>query len=871
MNKKAYFFSIDALIALTLILGVVLVVKPHVTQIAPEMHLQEDTIKVLSSLKIGEIDNDYAKNLISQGKITTLNNSVLEQIGEFYATSSPEAELLANSVLSQLSPNENIGLYFNNQPITIISSLSQDNAKDIWASRQIISGIQQGESVKGYSSRALLLAANKIKYFYFGGYVGDGNITARISYTGNITSAYIEAAFSKPFDLYINNQFVSSYSPPNSTNPFKIDLTSYLTKFSSGDNNIEFKGNNLYISGGYVKVSYQSSEQFSLSNEHSFPGIDGTINLYDSFYIPGTLNSMEIFLHYNSDYQIFMNIGNKTVYNKNPTGQTTDTVTNSQLASILDYSQLSQKTMPIRLGLNALQITGKTGNADVVLITDITGSMDSRMNSDSTGTTRSCTDPLLYDSSTKRISVAECLDKQVIDKILNVSGNRVALSAFYGDDSSPNKGRVYQENLNNNSAYLKSRIDLYSPQGGTCICCAINDAYKILNEQSNSNRSRFIIVMSDGIPTHTCQAASGCTGTRTGLPSDEGLWLGYGAGCYGGLDDCNVNDCECASINANWSSCRAHNDLNAVIYSIGFGPLATCNMANKTLNNIAKCGEGAYYTSDNATILSEFYNQISQEILELSYTEQVSVISGNFKRTILYPDSHISYTFTSPSIPYGLVTTIETDDFNNQISQGNFLVPTDSQILEANAISYSGSKWTSEVKINTSSIFKLSDYGSDFLQLGDPYIVNLPTNYIRQGNNLVTISTATKPNENLGGSSSDKVIYTILRPLSGYSDIKSSAKGCLWNIEFESGENMTFHIPSNYTGADNCYYNSKNIAYNNNDAIDLAVYNLLSKLDIDNNHMIDTKFSQNDIQISSSEISGIPFTWESEVQVRVWR
>ena len=44
----------------------------------------------------------------------------------------------------------------------------------------------------------------RTKYFYFGGYVGDGNITLLINYTGDIIDADLEFASNKDIDLYIN-------------------------------------------------------------------------------------------------------------------------------------------------------------------------------------------------------------------------------------------------------------------------------------------------------------------------------------------------------------------------------------------------------------------------------------------------------------------------------------------------------------------------------------------------------------------------------------------------------------------------------------------------------------------------------------------
>ena len=873
MKKRGYFFSLDALIALIVIIGVILVIHPIVKQKAVEMNLQEDTIKVLSSIKIGEIDNSYVRQLISERKITNLNQTVLEQIGEFYAREMPEAEILTGDILSKLKPGENLGLWMNNQFMSSYNKSGYENAERIWTAREIISGIEKGQSVKGYSSRAFLSRTSRVKYFYFGGYMGDGNITAKINYEGTLKTAEIEAAFGKDFDLYINGQFIQHYPISDPLTPEKIDLANHLGKFAPGANYIEFRGNNLYIAGGYIKIIYDDSETFSYTNIHQLPGVNGLINLYDSFYIPGSLSSMNIFLHYKSPYVMFLNIGNKTVYSGASSDETTITVDNSQISSMLNYADLSRKTIPLRLGLYELQ-KAKGGNADVVLITDLSGSMDDRMNLDSTGVARSCTDPNLYSSDTKRISVAKCLDKQVVDIILNVSGNRLALSGFYGDADSPYKGRVYQENLMNDGTYLKSKIDVYSPQGGTCICCAINDGYKILNEQSNSSRQKFVIVMSDGIPTHTCQAASGCTGTRTGLPSEEGLWLGYGAGCYGGLDDCNVNDCQCASTNTNWSSCRVQKDLNATVYSIGFGPVASCQMANKTLRDVANCGNGKYYSSDNASLLQEFYTSISREIVELSYIEQISRVSGIFNNTILYPDSYIAFNYTADTIPYGLAITMQTENFGNSITEGSFNVPSDTEIVEASVVSYSGSKWTDNVYVQNGSwknVFSLANYGSNYLELGDAYVVNIPLSYLKKGNNTFKITTGTTPANSSGGSTSDKAIYTLLKPVSGYSKISSTANGCKWYIEFEDYSNATINVPLNYSGSDVCYYNSKQIAYNNNDAIDNAIYDLLSSLDLNANRRIETKFTEQDLQISSVEVAGIPYTWSSEVQVRVWR
>lgn len=879
-NKKAVFFSTDALIALIIIFLSILVIFPAVMYSKHESDVSSDVIKVLSSLKIGELNNSYIEQLKNEGKIQDLDKSVLEQIGEFYVTNITIARVLANSVLSTIDERENIGLWYGSTPLASRNSTSIENAKDINVERQIISGVRDpsvaGESVTGFSARAYLTSALQKKYFYFGGYVGDGNISISINYTGDLKSVEIELASYRDFKIYINDILSGQYQ--NASTPFiptSYSLSSYAGNFHNGSNIMKFVGvgGNLYITGGFIKITYEDSAQYEQATKYYFPGIEGLINIYDGFYSPGQINDMEISLHYDSNYTMFLNIGNISVFNESHNGETTEILDNTYLDSKLDYSSLNQKTIPLRLGLQEFQAI-KAGNADVVLITDLSGSMDFRLDSDVNGITRSCNDPNLYNSTTKRLSLAKCLDKMVVDIILNASGNRLSLSAFYGDLEPPYKGRVYEEGLTNNSVYLKSRIDVYNPQSGTCICCSINDAYKILNEQSNSNRQKFVIVMSDGIPTHTCQAASGCEGTRTGLPSDEGLWLGWGAGCYGGLDDCDVNDCQCASQNANWSSCRLHNNLNATVYSIGFGALSTCTMANNTLTNIAKCGGGKYYVSDNATLLKEFYSSISKEILELSYVEQTIEVTGNIS-TILYPDSYIKFNYVKEGFPYGLITTSE-KQFDNSYT-GSFSIPVSSKILETKVVSYSGPRWTNEVKINSNSVYKLSNYGSDYIKLGDPYAINIPNSLVLGGGsiNIINLTTGVSPTNISAGSNYNKIIYTLVKNISSYSPIVAFAQGCTWHIQFEDIPAIIIEIPSGYSGS-NCHYipgqhqHLEDSVENTEDAIQIAVYELLKLLDDDNNGKIDVNFVQQDLQIDFTEITGIPYAWSTEVQVRKW-
>ena len=817
-NKKAYFFSIDAFIALLIIIGVILFIKPSAVQISQETYLQEDLLTVLSSLKIGEIDNSYVQQLISNGAITNLNQSVLEQIGEFYANSKNESSILAYSILDSLDLKENIGLYFNGMPIATQENIDFSSSEKVWTSRQIISGIQEGDSATGYSSRAFLFSKNNVDYFYFGGYVGDGDITVKL--TGDIIGANIEAVFSGNFDLYINDQFVSNYNP-SSNSPYKINLVDYINLFSSGNNYIDFKSDdNLYIAGGYIRIVYNDSILISKDSLHNFPGIKGFINFYDSFYVPENLSSMEIFLHYNSTYDLFLRVGDKKVYQGNSGGYEVNiTLTNSYLASLLDYSSISKKTIPLRLGIeNVSYLPEFNRPTDAFSLTDLSGSSNE------------CALNCTTDNPIKIIDLIKGANKAFVEMLLNLSTNRAGLVGYGYSSEEENYHALSKDKIS-----LNQKIDSWTAGGGTCICCGINRAIQGFLEESSSLKYQSMVVMSDG------KANVKCIEQGTGSATQDAIQ----------------------------AACEAYQDYGIIVHAIGFGPSAY----ESTLQSIASCGNGNYYFS-NFEELSDVYEQLAEDIINASYYEQTVVGGGS--HTELYPDSYISMNYDE-TIPYGLVITAETEEFGNNISIGSFNIPNDTTPYEIKVVSYSGSKWTDKVEIYNNStglwenIFDLSEYNLSYIDLGDPYAVNIPLNKIIHGDNLIKISTGLNPFNSSGGSIYNKIIYSLIKNMSSYSQIVASAEGCTWHIMFEDDSNLTISFPTDYSGVKQCYYTPDYISYNNNDAIDNAIFNLLEALDLNSNRKIETKFSENDLTINSIEVEGIPFTWETETQVRIWQ
>ncbi|MGV8142702.1 MAG: VWA domain-containing protein [Candidatus Pacearchaeota archaeon] len=1126
-KKRGVFFSLDAIVALGIILTVIIIAFPQIQKNQNNTELPSDILTTLSSLKISDIDDPEIIQLISQGVLDG-DRSVMEQIGILSIKNETLAKQIASLVLENLNTNENLGIWYGNKLIFSLNKTAYENSSNVLTERYIVSGLgglNSTSSVDGYSARGFLSGTYQTSYEYFGGYVGDGNISKTVSYSGTINSADIELAINKNFTVYINGNNAGTYAASTvETTPVKYSLNSYIQHFNSGNNLIELKGNNLYIAGGYIRITYDANASFQETNKTYLPGINGTVNLYDGIATEGQLDSMNIFLHYNIPYSSFLKIGNVTVWNNSAAGENTTILSNSYLSTVLSYNSLSNTTTPIRFGSENLSLNTNlsSGNADVILITDVSGSMDASLGG-GTSVNRTCSDPLINDPSTKRISLAKCLDQEFVRTVLAGSNNRVGLVSFSGSSNN-------YVNLTNNISLLNTTITQYVVGGGTCVSCAINRAYLILQSLSNSSRNKYVIVMTDGATntrsTSICYDSLAFASTQSGSSTSQvgragasakyisvwsatsnpstgninnvdmlndtfafavgdsykifqwngatwtqnvdlgstnikginfynstgafavgdsgkiarwsgsswseftdtgndnfkdvsmvnatlgfavgdsgkifrwngatwtqfvdvgnenlkaidmynatfglaggsstgqiyrwngtawpleltlypvgdldifngthtfmvstndniykrtgyvGAWsgagytasgdllavkiinssLGFAAGdATGGIvvwngtswnntypdyyyngnsttgKDCadteSCNDYVTAPmLNANYSSCRIHDDLNATVHSIGFGPVATCGLSQRTLLAVANCGNGSYYASDNATQLSQIYQNLSQSILQLSYAEQTALVSGNSSGT-LYPDSYIELNYKKKPKPFGLQITLE-EQFQNTTS-GTFSVYPNSSILSARATSYSGAKWTNKLILNGQKIaYDISNYGSSYIFLGDPYSLTLPLSSINITNNL-SLNTGLSPSNTSIGSQYNKIIYVLNKNFSSFSPIVASAAGCNWYIEFDDGTNITTAIPSSYNGTNNCYYPPPPglSSYDQNDAFQTATGLLLAQLDVDGDGKINPRFTEQALQIDLSQTTGIPFTWYTEVQIRVW-
>ncbi|MFH1209522.1 MAG: vWA domain-containing protein [archaeon] len=856
---KGYLFSLDALISLFLIIILILLLPgfySYKSETKNLNYISTDITNTLSTLKVNEINNDYVKTLIQNNEITNLNNTILEQIGEFWALGKEdEALLLINNTISFFVPEVySYGIWINNQEIY---SSNRTNKKQLVVARDLVSGIQEGQAIYGLTARVLLNSINQrtsSSFAFFGGYVGDGRISKYLilpSTVNSISEAYIELDVGNNFNLYINNNFSGTYTKPTSGVGKYYINNSYLNNFHEGINiiliNFTTPASN-YIGGGYFKVKYQTSEiellQINSTDTDYFPGIEGIINIYSSIYSPGNISAIEIYLHYYNNYSMFLNIGNTTVFNQtNSSLEQSILITNSQIQSKLNYAQLSKKTVPIRIGTQGGNVTFyQQVPSDVILVTDTSGSMS--------------TQDILGAPGLSRLAVAKQLDRIFVDTVLNSSINRVGLVSY----ASTLRSYV---NLTNNNQTLQNEINSYTSSGSTCICCGLNKSINMLNTQSTSQKYKSVVLMSDG------EANVRCT---TNYPCQCIMWVwGF---CW--FWDCTL----AAKKDAIDFACNASKLYNITVHSVGLGQEADL----ATLRNISDCGNGTFYSSNNFTELQEIYKTLAIEATSapLSYVEQTVSFSNTSSR--LYPDSYIKidYQRELPLLQYNYITIpIETPRFNNEITEGNFFIPSQVSVIDARITSYSASKWTNDLKIYNSgnlwtNLFNLSKYGQNYETLGDPYTVNIPSEYVKTNeNNSIRISTGLSPSNYTGGNIDDRAIYTIgLNLFFNYSGVFPKAEGCDWYLNFEDGSNATISIPQNYSLDEMCYYTSStncDVDYGD-DAINNAACHLFLQLDFDNNGKLYVNFDEGDIDIDIISVPGIPYMWgPALIEVRTWQ
>ncbi len=144
-GRKGYFFTLDAFIAMGIIVaGLVFVLTAYsyrpVTSQATV--LGSDLMLSLANTKVTEINNDYVRNLTLNGTITNSDNSLLQQVGEFYVNNqnSMGREFVRNVTNNLIPVQYGFELRINNTPVYNRSAFTRTN-RLVTSSKSIVFGI----------------------------------------------------------------------------------------------------------------------------------------------------------------------------------------------------------------------------------------------------------------------------------------------------------------------------------------------------------------------------------------------------------------------------------------------------------------------------------------------------------------------------------------------------------------------------------------------------------------------------------------------------------------------------------------------------------------------------------------------------------
>jgi len=146
--KKGMFFTIDSIIGAGVIFTVIILASSLYVSEQPSFnlnYLSQDIIKTLSTLTVIEIGNVYINERINSGDITKLDNTILEQIVQFWAD---DQMVFANKTASNvtdlfLPDNIGFGIWVDKESIYTRDVPIKES---LVSSKKIISGVAKGQT-----------------------------------------------------------------------------------------------------------------------------------------------------------------------------------------------------------------------------------------------------------------------------------------------------------------------------------------------------------------------------------------------------------------------------------------------------------------------------------------------------------------------------------------------------------------------------------------------------------------------------------------------------------------------------------------------------------------------------------------------------
>lgn len=155
-SRRALFFTVDALVAALIMLGGLMLLTSSYVSEQPRSLINtmaDDMINVLGEMQVHEANSTFMQQLIANGSISDLNNTLLMQMGEFWADGNTSlAEAFAMDVSEGMLPERyGYSIIMDNDTIYTRNSSVKNM---LVTSKKIITGIQQSKPVKGYIAKA---------------------------------------------------------------------------------------------------------------------------------------------------------------------------------------------------------------------------------------------------------------------------------------------------------------------------------------------------------------------------------------------------------------------------------------------------------------------------------------------------------------------------------------------------------------------------------------------------------------------------------------------------------------------------------------------------------------------------------------------
>jgi len=640
------------------------------------------------------------------------------------------------------------------------------------------------------------LTSNRSVYLtnvYFGGFEGNGIITKSVNIPGNAIQIKLRLITGADFDLTINgNTCDLTFLTTDEIDTW--DLSECADLIVPGDNLFEFtfKTPDLfrkYVAGGFMTIVH---EEEPVSGDFQLPMIDGTINYFNSFESDGS-TPVRINLDYNvgdlAGTDIYVSVGDSIIYQ--------DAVSSHDYSGIITVptSALVNGMNPIRIGVNSEQSTEKTIDVpvpvDVVLITDQSGSMAWNLSVPyglrlPDGEERGCLDPLLYDMSTMKMSLAKCFGEEFVNIVLDkYRSNRIGLVAF--------EERVRSWlNVTSDRDELHAELDNYEPDGGTCVSCAIFRAREILQ---GSDRVKAMVIMTDGV-ANACLEGE-CDREEAQREAREQGQLAY--------------------------------DEGISLYTIAFGDGADSTILQDIacFDNCSHFGQGTNST-EIQKIYQDFANSIAQQ--HAIKTKHVQGAKDENEVASILRDSDIS-------VPVDAISRHKTLVRKDLACPGLFDLPEGMTIDNAQLLSWAGTLWMQSVELNNVFIYDVSGYTSIYLFVGDPFMIELPTDTLAVHNSInPTFSDVEKETIICGPTT---IQYVVDIPDNGFTH----AMGCHWTVQYPE-ETVEFTSPVDYIGDRYCEYTTENIKYTSEDVFQYAVGSVLDGLDFNDDGRVDDKLDE---------------------------